>query len=59
MFCVTLLRQKSGIMLTITKIDREDGSLVYEVEFLHNGIEYEYDIDPLTGIVLKVDKDLD
>ena len=46
-------------MLTITKIDREDGSLVYEVEFLHNGIEYEYDIDPLTGIVLKVDKDLD
>ena len=46
-------------MLTITKIDREDGGLVYEVEFLHNGIEYEYDIAPLTGAVLKVDKDLD
>ena len=46
-------------MMKKAKIDREDGSLVYEVEFLHNGIEYEYDIDSLTGAVLKVDKDMD
>ena len=41
------------------KIDHEDGGLVYEVEFFHKGLEYEYDIDPRTGAILKVDKDRD
>ena len=47
------------VQMRTLKLTWEDGRRVYEVEFLHNGIEYEYDIDPLTGAVLKVDKDLD
>lgn len=35
------------------KLDNEDGGLVYEVEFLSNNCEYEYDIDAATGEILK------
>lgn len=51
--------QKADVMMKKAKIDHENGRLVYEVEFLHNGIEYEYDIDTVTGAILKFDKDID
>ena len=50
---------KDDVIMKKAKIDHEDGGLVYEVEFFHKGLEYEYDIDPKTGAVLKVDKDWD
>ncbi len=32
---------------------------VYEIKFVYNGLEYEYDIDAATGNVLKFEKDFD
>lgn len=39
--------------------DREDGRVVYEIEFKMGGMEYEYEIDASTGAVLKYDKERD
>ena len=39
--------------------DKEDGRLVYEVEFKQGRVEYEYEIHAETGAVLKWEKDLD
>ena len=41
------------------KLDFEHGKKVFEIEFFHNGFEYEYDIDAETGRVLKFEKDRD
>ena len=41
------------------KLDREDGVLVYEVEFECGGYEYDYEIDAASGRVLKFEKDRD
>ena len=48
--------QVSGVK---SSLDREDGRVVYEVEFWKDGVEYEYEIDAVTGAVLKYDKDRD
>ena len=39
--------------------DREDGVMIYEVEFNNGRMEYEYEIDATTGKVLKADVDYD
>lgn len=41
------------------ELDREDGKLVYEVEFKSAGYEYDYEIDAVKGTVLQSDKELD
>lgn len=35
------------------QLDSEDGMIVYEVEFVKDGIEYEYELNALTGDILK------
>ncbi|MBR3381570.1 MAG: PepSY domain-containing protein [Clostridia bacterium] len=35
------------------ELDCEHGSMIYEVEFKANGLEYDYDIDAVTGEILK------
>lgn len=50
-------QKKDKIMLKKSKLDREHGRMVYEVEFVVDGMEYEYDIDAETGEVLKFEKD--
>lgn len=44
---------------TFTKIsmDRDDGRAVWEIDFVSGGIEYELDIDALTGRVLECSKE--
>lgn len=39
------------------ELDFDDGVMVYEVEFISNRTEYDYDIDATTGAVLKADKE--
>ena len=34
-------------------LDRENGRMVYEGEIYHNGWEYEFDIDAVTGAIVK------
>ena len=41
------------------ELDREDGVLVYEIEFKANGYEYEYTIDAATGKILAQERELD
>ena len=41
------------------ELDREDGRVVYEIEFKLDGLEYEYEIDASSGAVLKYDKERD
>lgn len=41
------------------ELEREDGQLIYEVEFDRNGMEYEYEIDAVTGEILKYDAEWD
>ena len=41
------------------ELDREDGRVVYEIEFKCDGMEYEYEIDASSGAVLKYDKERD
>lgn len=47
----------SEVFFKKAKLDREDGMMVYEIEFKHYGYEYEYDIEAMTGQILKVDID--
>lgn len=34
-------------------LDRENGKMVYEGEIYYNGWEYEFDIDAVTGTIVK------
>lgn len=46
---------EADIMITRVDLDMEDGRYEYDVEFLANGFEYDYEIDALTGNVLSYD----
>ena len=39
------------------EMDREDGRLVYEVEFVAGGVEYDYELDAYTGEILKSERE--
>ena len=39
--------------------DRDDGRVKFEIEFIANGMEYEFDIDAATGRILEFDVDRD
>ena len=41
------------------ELDYERGRKVFEIEFFHNGFEYEYDVDAETGKILKFDRGRD
>lgn len=49
----------SQVMVTKASMDREDGRMVYEIEFRRNGVEYEYKIDAQSGAILahEIDRD--
>lgn len=36
-----------------TKLDRDDGLIVYEIDFFYNDKKYEYELDAITGKVLE------
>lgn len=39
------------------ELDRQNGIMVYEVEFIYSGYKYEYDIDALSGKILEIEKE--
>ena len=47
----------SDAVVKKAKLDFEKGSYVYEVEFVLGGVEYEYEINAVTGAVIKVETD--
>ena len=51
---------KSDISHLTINLDHKDGSaFVYDVDFVCDGYEYDYDIDAVTGEVIKQEKELD
>lgn len=44
---------EEAAVFTKAETEREKGILVYEIEFVANGTEYEYEIDAKTGAVLE------
>lgn len=42
-----------------SKMDYDDGKAVYDVEFVVNNIEYDYEIDAVSGGILSVDQEAD
>ena len=47
----------SRVIFTHLSMGREDGRMVYEVEFRLNGTEYEYEIDASTGRIVDHERD--
>lgn len=47
----------SRVIYTHLGMGREDGRMVYEVEFRLNGTEYEYEIDASTGRIVDYERD--
>ena len=39
--------------------DDDDGRIVYEIEFVCGGFEYEYEIDASNGNIIKSEKEAD
>lgn len=50
---------EDGVRRFSWKLDREDGILVYEIEFKANGFEYEYEVNAVTGAIVKAEKERD
>ncbi len=49
----------SSVRFTKAKLDREDGIIIYDVEFYTNGTEYEYEINATSGKIISKDIDWD
>lgn len=47
----------SEVTFSKAKLDREDGVMVYEIEFYKNGMEYEYEIHAASGEIIKYDSE--
>ena len=48
---------ESDVTFTKVKQDRDDGRLVYELEFYQGQVEYDYEIDAQSGDVLSYERD--
>ena len=46
---------KEEVKFRRTEKDRDDGRVVYEIEFFANGNEYDYEIDANTGDIIGYD----
>lgn len=49
----------SDVTFSKAKLENDDGYTVYEVEFYHGGMEYDYTIEAYSGTILEYDSDWD
>ena len=49
----------SGVTFTKAKLDKDDGTVVYEVEFFKGNTEYDYEINAVSGKIRDKDIDID
>ena len=48
---------ENDVTYTESKIDFDDGKKIYDIEFIYNNQEYNYEIDATTGEIVSYDKD--
>lgn len=51
--------QAADAVFVQARLDREDGRVCYDLEFYSGSVEYDYDIDAVTGAILDFDHDMD
>lgn len=49
----------ASVTFTKAKLDRDDGRMIYEIEFFNGYTEYEYEIDAISGKILDYDIERD
>ena len=49
----------SGASFTKVKLDTDDGVRVYEIEFKVGNVEYDYDIDASSGVIISSSSEID
>lgn len=49
----------SAVVFIRAELDRDDGRMVYDVEFYSGNIEYDYEIDAVTGAIRSSDRDVE
>lgn len=49
----------SEVTFSKTKLERDDGMMIYEIEFYRGFMEYEYEINAVTGQVIDFDSEYD
>lgn len=49
--------EENQVMFTKVRMDWDDGRQIYEIEFVYNGAEYDFDVDARTGRILETDMD--
>ena len=49
--------QKNQVTFTEIEKDRDDGRRIWDIEFCSNGIEYDFNVDMLSGQILEADQD--
>ena len=50
---------ESEVTFVKTKLDQDDGVMVYDIEFYTASAEFDYEVDALTGRILSADQDID
>lgn len=50
--------REDQVRFTKAHRDAEDGRVVYEIEYVVNGMEYEFDIDAASGAIIAFDADM-
>ena len=56
---IALAKAPSGATVVKCKLDRDDGRYVYEIEMRSGNMEYECDINAVTGVIIDWDTDWD
>ena len=56
---LSLVPGATAANVTKLELDRDDGRMIYEVEIYYNRVEYEFEIDAVTGVVIKSEMDRD
>ena len=49
----------SNVTFVKAKLDRDNGVLIYDVEFYKGNVEYDYEIEATTGRILERDRDIE
>ena len=45
--------QEADVLMTLMQKERDDGRMEFEIEFIYNGMEYEFTIDAANGAIIE------